>query len=200
MYSVLVDNEINSLSAYQVRDLKKTLKSQRKELDDCRAEITSLKVLIESARSGNIVLEAASGPAQSLSRSNSDDMKPLPNEVDLSKAGTSLHTGHMESDTTDVGNGGEADIVKEAKVSDNETSAAGSLADITIADIDMSGKHHSDDATSIADTVPEDLLTPVCESGSVGKSEDDGKPPLETDSLVMRSEKLDAELHTEKMV
>lgn len=195
MYSVLVDNEINSLSAYQVRDLKKTLKSQRKELDDCRAEITSLKVLIESARSGNVVLEAASGPAQSLSRSNSDDMKPLPNEVDVSKADTSLHTGHMESDTADVGNGGEADIVQEAKVSDNETSAVGSLADI-----DMSGKHHSDDATSIADTVPEDLLTPVCESGSVGKSEDDGKPPLETDSLVMRSEKLDAELHTEKMV
>lgn len=203
-YSFLVNNEINSFCAYQAREFKKTVKSQRKELDECRAEITTLKVLIENARSGNIALEADSEPVQSLSRSNSDDMRPLPNEVDVSKANTSLHSGVTESVITDVGKVGEADIVKEAKVNDNETSAVGSLADLTIADVDMTEKHQSDDATSIADTVPEDLLTPACESGSVGKSEniseDGGKPPLGTDTLVMRSEKLDAELHTEKMV
>lgn len=202
-YSFLVNSEINSFCAYQVRDLKKIVKSQRKELDECRAEITTLKVLIENARSGNIALEADSEPAQSLSRSISDDMRPLPNEVDVSKANT-LHSGVTESVITDVGKGEEADIVKEAKVNEKETSAVGSLADLTIADVDMTEKHQSDDATSMADTVPDDLLTPACESGSIGKSEniseDSGKPPLGTDILVMRSEKLDAELHTEKMV
>lgn len=191
------DYELNSLNVCQVRGLKKTLKSQRKELDDCRAEITSLKMLIEGARSGNILLEADSEPTQSLARSNNDDMRLLPNEVDMSKS-----TG-LESVRTDVGIGGEAGVVIEAHVNDNESSAVGSLSVSTIADIDMSEKQKPDDAISIADTIPEDLLTPQCESGFVGKNEsicEDTTPSLGTDSLVISSHKLDAELHTEKMV
>ncbi|XP_057783915.1 uncharacterized protein LOC131001529 isoform X2 [Salvia miltiorrhiza] len=188
--------------ANTVRGLKKTLKSQRKELDDCRAEITSLKMLIEGARSGNMLLEADSEPAQSLARSNNDDMRPLPNKLDMSKANISLNTG-LDPVRTDVGIEGEADIVKEAQCDDNETSAVDSLAGLTIADTDMTGKQKFDDAISITDTIPEDLLTPQCESGSAGKNEniceDNGTPSLGTDSLVIRSHKLDAELHTEKM-
>ncbi|XP_047954167.1 RAB11-binding protein RELCH [Salvia hispanica] len=174
-----------------VQALKKTLKSQKKELDDCRAEITSLKMLIERARSGNILLQADSEPAHS-ARSNNDDMRPLPNEVDMSKSNTSLNTG-LESLRTDVGIMGEVDIVKEAQVNDKETSADGSLAVLTVADTDMTGKQKSDDAISITDTIPEDLLTPQCESGFVGT------PSLGKDKLVIMSPKLDAELHTEKM-
>lgn len=203
-FSVPFNNEFNSLNVCQVRDLKKTLKSQRKELDDCRAEITSLKMLIEGARSGNIVLATDSEPAQSLSRSNSDDMRPLQNEVDMSKANTSLNTGLIESVRTDKGNGEEIHIVKEAQVNDNETSAVGSLSDLTIAETDMTGKQHSDDATSVTDTIPDDLLTPSCESGFVGKGEnlceDNGNSSLQTDGLGLRSEKLNAESHSEKMV
>lgn len=187
----------------RVRDLKKTLKSQRKELDGCRAEITSLKMLIEGARSGKIVLATDSEPAQSLSRSNSDDMRPLQNEVDMSKANTSLNTGLIESVRTDRENGGEIYIANEAQVNDIETSAVGSLSDLTIAETDMTGKQHSDDATSVTDTIPDDLLTPSCEGGFVGKGEnlceENGNPSLQTDSLGLRSEKLHAESHSEKM-
>lgn len=183
--------------------MKKTVKSQQKELDDCRAEITSLKMLIEDTRSRNNMLAEHCETAQSHSRRNSIDMGPLPNEIDTSKASTSLSTGLVESVRTDEGNEGEIELVKETQVNDNETSAVGSLSDVTIADTNMTGKRHSDDATSITDTIPDDLLT-LSEVGFVGKGEnlceDIGKPSIQMESHVMKSEKLHAESHYEKMV
>lgn len=189
------------LNVHQVQDLKKTLKSQTKELNDCRAEITSLKMLIEGARSGKIVLATDSALVQSLTESHSDDIKLPWNEVDMSKAKTSVNGGPVESVKREEGNEGEIDVGEEAQVNDNETSAVGSLADLMTADSDTVGKQHSDDTTSITETVPEDLLTSSGQGGFVGDSENDnGKPSPETDSLIIKSDKLDAESNTEKMV
>ncbi|KAL8472622.1 hypothetical protein ACS0TY_029723 [Phlomoides rotata] len=184
-----------------VQDLKKTLKSQRKELNDCRAEITSLKMLIDGARSGKIVLATDSTLVQSITESHSDNVELLSDEVDMPEANTSMNAGPTASVKREEGNVGEIDTFEEEQVNDNETSTIGPLADVVTAD--MKGNQCSDDTTSITDTVLENLLTSLGDSGLAGKSgnfsEDNGKPSPEMDSLSTKLDKFDAELNTEKM-
>lgn len=187
---------------YQVQDLKKTVKSQRKELNDCRAEITSLKMLIDGARSGKIVLATDSTPVQSITESHSDNVKLLSNEVEMSEANTSMNASSTESVKREEGKVGEIEAFEEEQVNDSETAAIGPLADGITAD--MQGNQCSDDTTSITETVLEDLMTSLGDSGLAGKSgdfsKDNGKPSSEMDSLSTKLEKFDAELNTEKMV
>ncbi|KAI3451788.1 hypothetical protein Pfo_008453 [Paulownia fortunei] len=183
-----------------VQDLKKTLESQRKELNDCRAEITSLKMHIEGARSGKIILATDSAVMQSLPESHNVDMELLRYEVEMSKAKTSVNADPIESMKREEGNEGEVHKVEEPQLNDNASSTVGSLADLMTADTEMMGKQHN--TTSIPEKEPEELLTSGG-SGFVGKSEnfckDNGKPSAETDSLIIKSDNVDAESNAEKM-
>lgn len=76
-----------------VQGLKKSLDLQRKEINDCRAEITALKMHIEGARASRGWI-GESESAQSLSIDNSkEEMKSLHNETENSE----ISAGNSES-------------------------------------------------------------------------------------------------------
>ncbi|PIM99913.1 Protein phosphatase 2A regulatory subunit A [Handroanthus impetiginosus] len=185
-----------------VQDLKKRLESQRKELNDCRAEITSLKMHIEGALSGKIVLTTDSTLTQSVPESHNRDIELLQNEVEMSKAKTSVNEEPVEPVKGEEGKEGGADEVEEAQVNDNASSTVASLADLVTKDTDIKGMQGSDDITSISEKVPEELLTSSVESGLVGNGEnlfkDSGKTSPETDNLIIKSGNLDTEPNAEK--
>ncbi|KAL3630359.1 hypothetical protein CASFOL_023343 [Castilleja foliolosa] len=170
----------------KVQDLKKTLKTQSKELNDCRAEITSLKMHIEGALSGKLVLAADTKLTQSLPESQNDDLKILENEVD-----------HVESMKGEEKNDGEVDKVEEPQGNINASSRVSSLADLTTADTETMEKQHSDDTRTRSENLQQELLTPSGESEIYCK--DNGKLPSETDSIITKSDNLDAESIAEKM-
>ncbi|KAL9158443.1 hypothetical protein ABFS82_08G069300 [Erythranthe guttata] len=175
-----------------VQGLKKTLESERKNLNDCRAEITSLKMHIEGSRSGKIVFPTDSALVQ-----ENGDIRDLSEEVDMLKAKTS------ESVKREEGNEGEIDEVEESQVNDDASSlVVGSLADLVTADSGIMEKQLSSDTTSISEKVPEDLLTSLSVIGfavSENLYKDNGKPSPDSDSLIIKSDILNAELNTEKM-
>ncbi|KAK6151016.1 hypothetical protein DH2020_015948 [Rehmannia glutinosa] len=186
-----------------IHDLKKTVESQRKELNDCRAEITSLKMHIEGARTGKLVLATGSALMQPLPESQNDAINILQNEVEMSKAKTSVNADPIESMKREEGNHGEVDKVEEPQVNDNASSTLGSLADLLTADIGLKGELHSDDTTSRSENVPKELPTSSGESGFVGKREsfckDNGQLSPETESLVTKSGNLVTESNAEMM-
>ncbi|KAL0450031.1 UNVERIFIED_CONTAM: RAB11-binding protein RELCH [Sesamum latifolium] len=185
-----------------VQDLKTILESQRKELNDCRAEITSLKMHIEAAQSGKSILATNSAVTQSLLENHSDKIELLQNEVEILKP-TSLHADPIESIKREDGNVRQLDKVEEPQVNDNASSAVGLLPGLVNAGTDMMGKQGSNDTTSISDKVPEQLLTSSGESGFTGKSEtfcmDNGKPSQETDNSIKKVDNRDAESNAERM-
>ncbi|KAK6125431.1 hypothetical protein DH2020_040825 [Rehmannia glutinosa] len=186
-----------------IHDLKKTVESQRKELNDCRAEITSLKMHIEGARTGKLVLATGSALMQPLPESQNDAINILQNEVEMSKAKTSVNADPIESMKREEGNHGEVDKVEEPQVNDNASSTLGSLADLLTADTGLKGELHSDDTTSRSENVPKELPTSSGESGFVGKREsfckDNGQLSPETESLVTKSGNLVTESNAEMM-
>lgn len=179
--------------------MKKTLKSQRKDLNDCRAEITTLKMHIEGALSGKIILSADYAFVQSPRQSDNGDTKLVSSEVEMLKSKTSADANLFESINRGEGNE-EVDEVEESQLNDTASPGVGSLADLTTVDTVMMGKQ---DTTSMSEKVPQDLLSSPGESGLAGSEnifKDYAKPSLEIDSLIMKSDNLNAELKAEKMV
>ncbi|KAG8384107.1 hypothetical protein BUALT_Bualt04G0083600 [Buddleja alternifolia] len=183
-----------------VQDLKKTLESQRKELNDCRADITSLKMHIEGARSGKNVLGIDSANMQPLPDSHNDEIEHFQNEIEMLKAKTAVSMEPTDSTKRDEGNEGEVRKIEEPQENDNASSI--SLADLVSADTEMMMKQGSDDTSSTSEKVSEELLISPGEGGVVGKSDsflkENGKHSLETDGLLKKSDKLDAESNAEK--
>lgn len=78
-YDILIFN-------FQVRVLKQSLELERKELNDCRAEITSLKMHIEESRSGNnLVVNNANNVQSQSSEKYEEEIKKLQMEVERLK-------------------------------------------------------------------------------------------------------------------
>ncbi|KAL6529931.1 hypothetical protein OROMI_028576 [Orobanche minor] len=178
-----------------IQDLKKTLKSQRKELNDCRAEITSLKMHIEGSRSGNFGLGVSSELIRPLPESENDDIKFVDNEVEMSKTKTSLSVDPVELMKREKGNDGDRDEVEEPGGNNNASSGVGSLTDLLTADAEMMEKHTG----TRSEDLPKELLT---SSGEYGNKDyfckDNEKLSSETDSLIAKSDKIDAESIAEK--
>lgn len=79
------------LLMFQVKDLKKSLDHQRKELNDCRTETTSLKMHIERTRSGQIVVSSNVDQIESLPlESYKEQIKALQKELEQLKAAKSI--------------------------------------------------------------------------------------------------------------
>ncbi|KAL6551842.1 hypothetical protein OROGR_007996 [Orobanche gracilis] len=178
-----------------IQDLKKTLKSQRKELNDCRAEITSLKMHIEGSRSGNFGLGVSSELIRPLPECENDNIKFVDNEIEMSKTKTSLSVDPVELMKIERRNDGELDEVEEPGGNINASSGVGSLADLMTADAEMMGKHTS----TRSEDLPKELLTYSGESGNKDYfCKDNEKLSSETDSLIAKSDKIEAESIAEK--
>ncbi|XP_077253234.1 HEAT repeat-containing protein [Tasmannia lanceolata] len=108
----LADGQIialtKSLEAFQkdikdkeilVQDLKQSLELQRKELNECRAEITSLKMHIEGSRAGRV---RVGGDTENVQASEIDnykaEIKSLQREIERLKVGNSIIESPIESD------------------------------------------------------------------------------------------------------
>ncbi|KAL3813275.1 hypothetical protein ACJIZ3_014543 [Penstemon smallii] len=187
-----------------VQDLRKALESQRKTLNDCRAEITSLKMYIEGARSGKNILESDCAHVQSIPlESHNEEIKLLPDEIEMLKAKNFVNEEFAESGELDEGNEGEVHEVEETRINDNSALTIGSSADLTTEDSQMTGKHGAYDTTIRSEKMPEELLLSSDENGFLGNSENllknNGKPSVESDSLIAKSDDLDAESNAEKM-
>lgn len=81
-----------------MQNLKQSLEHQRKELNNCRAEITSLKMCIEGSRSGKSLLAGDSEHMQSEStESYKEEIKLLKQEIEILKARELASTESLES-------------------------------------------------------------------------------------------------------
>lgn len=88
-----LENLQNSIKEKEilVKDLKKSLDHQRKELNDCRTETTSLKMHIERTRSGQIVVSSNVDQIESLPlESYKEQIKALQKELEQLKAAKSI--------------------------------------------------------------------------------------------------------------
>lgn len=82
----------------QVQDFKQSLECQRKELNGCRAEITSLKMHIEGSRYGKSLVSNDTEHAQSESlESYKEEIKLLQKEIESLKAGKSFPMESIKS-------------------------------------------------------------------------------------------------------
>lgn len=174
---------------FQVQNLKQSLDGQRKDLNDCRAEITSLKMQIEEAHSQRNLVANTSELYESPSVDGyNEEMKLLVNEIQSLKA------------SQEERNAEEKDEV-------------GGLHDINIPEctngLSLGGLRTQDsqlliDQTSEVVKKPEELSVPPVENSLPEKTENftafNGEVPTETNSPVVKPDSLVAESIPEKMV
>lgn len=188
------------MNVYQVQDLKKTLESQRTELNDCRAEITSLKMHIEGAQSGKFLLASDKALFPSLSFTRPDKEKEiLQNEIEMSKAKNLMNMESMESVKPEEVSDGPAHNDEEPQwVNDNIGPIVGQLADLDNENTQLLTAHDSDDANSKSEKLLQELLSSSGGNEHTEKREnsigDNG-----TEGLTTNSDNLDPELNAEKM-
>uniref|UniRef100_A0A1D1XGA7 LisH domain and HEAT repeat-containing protein KIAA1468 n=1 Tax=Anthurium amnicola TaxID=1678845 RepID=A0A1D1XGA7_9ARAE len=80
-----------------VQDLKQSLDLQRKELNDCRAEITSLKMHIESARNSRGWVGGRIEQVQSLCTDDNIEVNAMQTQVEDSKGNSGITSDLVES-------------------------------------------------------------------------------------------------------
>lgn len=87
---------------FQVQDLKQSLEHQRKELNDCRAEVTALKMHIEGSRSGRNMVAVDVDHVQSLSLERyKEEVKSL--QIELENLKSKIATAPDFVDSTQSG-------------------------------------------------------------------------------------------------
>lgn len=182
---------------YQVQSLKKTLKSQRKELNECRAEITSLKMYIEGSHSRKNSLSVDSSQLQLSSLENqNEEMKHHQNETEAVNIKSSLSAEPTEPMEREEGNKGEGHKV-EAK--ENDT---GLVADLLTVYTQVVKNQVGDETSTPLESV-EDVQSSPAESGFTGKRENflkrEGKPSSDIDHHTVKSESFVSELTAENM-
>lgn len=116
-----------NLHLLKVQDLRKSLNVQRKELNDCRAEITALKMYIEGAQSNKQLFVENSDSLESYSIANSmEEARSLNNKDGDSKVSESItnklasavsQTEDTRKDHQVIRNNAEGPSVSEAPVS-----------------------------------------------------------------------------------
>ncbi|GER48064.1 HEAT repeat-containing protein [Striga asiatica] len=185
-----------------VHGLKKTLESQRMELNDCRAEITALKMHIEGYQSGKYVLATGSELIQPVPQGQDENNEIFESEVEMLKAKTPLSMDPVDAMVREEGNDGELDKAEDPQVNINESSRVGSLADLMIVDTEMMEKQHSDDSNARSEKMSKELPTTSGESGFHGDGEnickENGTLSSNTDSLLAKPDNLDADSTADK--
>ncbi|KAM7520278.1 hypothetical protein LguiB_019240 [Lonicera macranthoides] len=185
-----------------VQDLKKSLDRQRKELNDCRAEITSLKMHIEGAQSGRRLIAGDVEHAQAPTlESYREEIILLQKEIGRLKEvkPIAVESINHEKDTTVAKN-----MVGELSESDTLASSGG----MPLERLDTVDSHLKENLT-FGDTtnkpkevLGETLFRPSTDNG-VSEKDDNalqhmGEPPQEDDGLLKKPESL-GEPDLEKM-
>ncbi|XP_051149752.1 uncharacterized protein LOC127264322 [Andrographis paniculata] len=183
----------------KVQSLKKTLKSQRQELNDCRAEITSLKMYIEGSRSGKPLLPDSAQVQSASLESQNEEMKNAQNETEILKT----------KDSMNVELNGEEKNEGEVRDGENpNVSDSGSMPDSLRVGTKVSEKQVHEETSSPPDQRSpsekvEEPLTPLTPGDEIGSSENylkrNGTPSLENYSQSIKSESVVTELSTENM-
>ncbi|XP_019154872.1 PREDICTED: lisH domain and HEAT repeat-containing protein KIAA1468 homolog isoform X2 [Ipomoea nil] len=171
-----------------VQNLKQSMDGKRKELNECRAEITSLKMQIEEAHSQRNLIASTSEIYESPSVDGyNEEMKLLVNEIQ------SLKASHEERNA-------------------EEKDEVGGLRDYNIPEcrngLSLSALRTQDselliDQTSEVVKKPEELSVPSVDNSLPEKTENftafNGEVPTETNSPVVKPDSLVAEPIPEKM-
>nr|GME05259.1 lisH domain and HEAT repeat-containing protein KIAA1468 homolog isoform X1 [Ipomoea batatas] len=171
-----------------VQNLKQSLDGKRKELNDCRAEITSLKMQIEEAHSQQNLLASTSEIYESPSVDGyNEEMKLLVNEIQSLKAS---HEERNAEEKDEVGGLHDYNIP--------ECRNGLSLSDLRTEDSQL-----LIDQTSEVVKKPEELSVPLVDDSLPEKPENftafNGEAPTETNSPVVKPDSLVAEPIPEKM-
>ncbi|GMP28336.1 hypothetical protein CsSME_00003928 [Camellia sinensis var. sinensis] len=190
-----------------VKDLKQFLDHQRKELNDCRAEITSLKMHIEGCRSGwNLAAGDIEHMQSQTLESYREEIKLLHKEIETLKGTKFVATESVESNNHDT----EFTETKDKVVVFHENNAVSSPVEITSGVLETVGAQSlanqtSDDTSDKPETVPgETLLSSSNDNnGAIESAEhvpkNDGELLLEDNGLLLKSDSRGSEPGPEKM-
>ncbi|GAV85558.1 hypothetical protein CFOL_v3_28994 [Cephalotus follicularis] len=181
-----------------VQDLKQAREHQRKELNDCRAEITSLKMHIEGSRSGQNPVATEVNPVhlQSLERYK-EEIKALQMEIERFKA--------KDINALESVNSEKESIQTEEKVVEIDEDKT-----VISYPADAAGLMDDGDAQSLAtqtfdyyrdkpEEVPQELLTgPLNMEDVESISKENGQPQSEDSGLHLPSDNLSSETTSKK--
>lgn len=191
---------------FQVHELKQSLDNQRKELNECRAEITSLKMHIEGARSGKKVIPSDVEQVESLSLQNyKEQIEGLQKEIELLKATKSVSTDYVEpSNHENVMTEIKEDVVKlhESNIIKSSIDVPpGALASEDSQSVTLDTLDEISDKPKVLE---ETLLSLPNESSLIEKAENspthNGELPCDNNGLLLKTDDLGGEPNSEKMV
>ncbi|XP_070051273.1 uncharacterized protein [Nicotiana tomentosiformis] len=186
-----------------VQTLKQSLDRQRQELNECRAEITSLKMHIEGARSARNFVTSDSEDVANLPSIDSykEEMKFLQNEIQrLKLANDSLNSESLEDNNEETRNTGPENEVGES----SEHNVFDDSAGISSGDLGNANSQLLMAQTS-ADTItkPEEVVEASNDNGIVEKVENvlahNGELPSEAKGLILKPDNLFVESNAEKI-
>lgn len=189
----------------QVQDMKQSLESQRKELNDCRAEITSLKMRIEGARSRH---DLASSDSENVllrsSESYREEIQSLENEIEKLKGLNAVNTVSVECSNKVKGDGDKANVVDESSINNNvEPSLGVSLEDLGTEDSDLQLVVCQDEPIEVQEVSQGASPVNSNANGVLANAEnflkDVQETPKKTDDLTLGTESLAATFNLEKM-
>lgn len=190
----------------QVQDLKQSLVSQRKELNDCTAEITSLKMRIEGARAGCDLMSSDSNNVQLRSlESYMEEIQLLQNEIEKLKGLNALNTVSVEYRKKVKGDGdAENGVDKLSKNNNVEPSLAVSPEDLESGDSASQLAVIQDESINTEKRSEEVSLISSNDNGILVNAEnflkDNQESPVETTGINLGTETLVATLNVGKMV
>lgn len=183
--------------------MKQSLDSQRQELNECRAEITSLKMHIEGARSGrNFVASDLEGVDLPSADSCREEIKVLQNEIQrLKLAADSLNSESPENMNEEARNTHpENEVEKSSDHNIFDDSTGVSSGDLVTADSQLLMTQTSADTN----TKPEEVVEVSLDNGIGDKSENvlkhAGELPSEAEGLILKPDSLLVESNAQKIV
>lgn len=198
---------------FQVQSLKQSLESQRQELNECRAEITSLKMHIEGARSArNFIASDFEGVDLPSTDSYKEEIKVLQNEIRrLKLARNSLNSESLENINEETRNTcPENEVEKSSDHNVFDDSAGVSSGDLGAAGSQLSMTQTSDSqllmSQTSADTITEpERVVEVSHDNCVGDKVENvlkhnGELPSEAKGLILKPDNLLVESNAQKIV
>lgn len=196
--------EIVNVMMFQVQDLQQSLKRQRKELNDCRAEITSLKMQIEGAQSRRRLISIDVEQAESLPlESYKERIEVLQEEIEQLKATKSVSSYSVEP----LNNENEILQTKDTVVELYESNIIPSSVDVAPGSL-ASEESESVTIDTLDETseIPKKVLEATLSSSANESShlensaKHNGEHPSDNNGLVLASDSLGGEPNSEKMV
>ncbi|XP_027077488.1 uncharacterized protein [Coffea arabica] len=200
---------MKSLEAFQkdikdkevlVQEMKQSMESQRKELNDCRAEITALKMHI--ARSGqNLVSSDSKHVELRSSESYMEEIKLLENEIERLKGTNAMNIEPTEAIEQSKGGDAEGEVRDSVKANRLESPGHISREDLRSEDSNSQSVPTVDATTNILDKVSEGKHLSLSDDNGVFVNNEKflkgvHETPIETNELILRTENIPVDAET----